>query len=260
MTFMKKKKINNKKMSNFLLEKFNDIERIHWWWEGRRELVKLMLLNKKPKNILDVGCGTGETLSFLKDLYPRAKLYGVDTSQKAINYSKKRGHKNIYKSNANKLPFKDGLFDIILFLDVLEHIKDDQSVIDEAKRVLKKGGTILITSPGLSFIWSEHDTKQGHKRRYTRRAIRKLAKTASLKDEFVSYFNFFLSPPIILIRLLSNLPKFKKFSDYDSGINYDIAKKGFPNSILRFIFVNEVRMIKYLRYPVGISVVAKLRK
>lgn len=250
----------SKTMDDHLLRKFNEIETIHWWWAGRREFIKLLLKGKKPSKILDVGCGTGETLTFLKTLFPKAKLYGVDTSTTAIKFSKARGHKNILKSTAAKLPYKDNTFDVILFLDVLEHIKDDQSVIIEAKRVLKKGGCIIITSPGLSFIWSAHDTEQGHQRRYTRREIRRLANGASLKTSFISYFNFILSPPIITIRLLSRLKPFRSFADYDRGINFDIAKVGLLNKTMEHIFVNEVRALKYIRYPFGISIGAKLIK
>lgn len=225
-----------KMMSDQLLKKFNEIEKKHWWWEGRRELLRVILNNKKPKKILDVGCGTGETLSFMKTIFPKAELYGIDTSKRAIRYSKQRGHKNILYSKAEKLPFKNNAFDVVMFLDVLEHIEDDQAVISEAKRVLKKNGIIIITSPGLSFIWSAHDTEQGHKRRYTRREIRKLATNSGLTVSFISYFNFFLSPSIIIIRLLSNIQTFRRLASCDSGINYDIAKFELANSILRYIF------------------------
>lgn len=247
-------------MDDGLLRKFNEIETIHWWWEGRRELVKLLLKKKRPLKILDIGCGTGETLNFLKTLYPKAKLYGIDTSVTAINFSKKRGHKNIFKASAAKLPFKNEFFDVVLFLDVLEHIKDDRSVVTEATRVLKNKGAIIITSPGLSFIWSAHDTQQGHKRRYTRREIRRLANAANLKTDFISYFNFVFSPPIIVIRLLSRLKPFQSFADYDKGINFDIAKVGPLNNLMKWIFVNEVKALKYIKYPAGISIGARFIK
>lgn len=247
-------------MNDNLLHKFNKIEKQHWWWEGRRELIKLLLKGRNPKRILDVGCGTGETLSFLKALFPKAQLYGIDSSQEAVKYSKSRGHLKIYKAEATKLPFKNETFDTVLYLDVLEHIKNDRKAIKEAKRVLKKGGSIIITAPGLSFIWSDHDAKQGHRKRYTRRDIKKLAKSENLGTPFISYFNFFLSPPIIIIRLLSRLKPFKELANYDRSVNYDIANLGLANSILGFIFVNEIKALKFIKYPIGISVGAKLEK
>lgn len=247
-------------MSDWLLKKFNEVEKKHWWWEGRRELLKLLTANENPKKILDVGCGTGETLSFVKTIFPKAKLYGIDTSRRAIKYSRQRGHKNILYSKAEDLPFKKNTFDLIMFLDVLEHIEEDQLAINEASRVLKKKGIIVITSPGLNLIWSNHDVEQGHKRRYTRKRIKLLAERSGLNIRFISYFNFFLSPPIILIRLLSNVKPFYSFSSYDNGINYDIVNVGLVNSILKKIFIFEIKMLRYVKYIFGISIVAVLEK
>lgn len=44
-----------------LLERFNQIEKLHWWWEGRRTLLAFLLSKDHPKKILDIGCGTGDT-------------------------------------------------------------------------------------------------------------------------------------------------------------------------------------------------------
>ena len=85
------------RMNDQLLDRFERIEKTHWWWEGRRELIKLLLKEGKPEKILDVGCGTGETLSYLKKIFPKSKLYGVDTSDTAIKYARSRKHKNISK-------------------------------------------------------------------------------------------------------------------------------------------------------------------
>lgn len=250
-----------KNMDDSLLEHFNRVEKYHWWWAGRRELLKMLIGNDNPKRILDVGCGTGETLTFLKSIYPRAELYGVDSSSKAVAFSKSRGHKNVIKARAETLPFREkDFFDLVLLLDVLEHIKDHQKAIDEAKRVLRKGGKIIITSPGLSFIWSPHDEKQGHQRRYTRREIRTLARNANMNVKFISYFNFFLSPPIIAVRLLGKLKKFRSLTDYDRGFNFDIAFKPFVNSFLKTIFIPEIKLLRFIRYPFGISIVALLEK
>ena len=250
----------SKNMDGYLLGKFNDVERHHWWWEGRRELTKWLLGKKKYHRILDVGCGTGETLSYLRTIYPKSEIYGVDTSQKAVNFSKGRGHKMVFRANAIKLPFKDNFFDAILFLDVLEHVKNDQRAIREAGRVLRKNRRIIITSPGLSFIWSPHDEMQGHQRRYTRREIRRLTVEAGMKVNFISYFNFFLSPIIVTIRLLSRIKRFRYLTNYDRGLNFEIANKEFINSLLKKIFVTEIKLLRYLNYPFGVSIVAALKK
>lgn len=247
-------------MDESLLEHFNSIEETHWWWVGRRQLLKQLLEKIHPKKVLDIGCGTGETLTFIRFLYPKAELYGIDTSDVAIKFAKKRGHHNIVKASALKLPYPANTFDAVLFLDVLEHIKSDEAALTESKRVLKPGGLVIITAPALQFIWSKHDTMQDHVRRYTRSRIRYLSKSVGLNIKFLSYFNFFLSPPIIIIRLLSNLNPFSGLSEYDNGMNFEIAKKSFLNNLLANLFSLEIKLLKYFNYPIGISVGAALEK
>lgn len=247
-------------MNKKLLEYFNQIEKQHWWWEGRRQILKQSINRKRNLKILDIGCGTGETLTFLKNYLDSPKLYGIDSSPTAIKFAQSRGHCNISKVDAKKLNFKDSTFDYILLLDVIEHIKDDISVLIEANRVLKNNGKIIITAPALKFIWSKHDTSQGHYRRYVRRRIRKISLKANLKIKRISYFNFFLSPTVIVVRLLSKIKIFKKLGNYNSDLNFNIAKKSLINNILKFIFVNEIKLMKYINYPIGISIFSILEK
>ncbi len=246
-------------MNDDLLDKFNEVEKFHWWWAGRQELVKDLLKPEKPQKILDIGCGTGETLTFMKKVFPKSKLQGVDYLPEAVKYTKGRGHLAL-RADALHLPFADATFDAVLLLDVIEHIKNDSAVIKEAKRVLRPGGVIILTAPALSFIWSAHDEGQGHERRYTRHRLMKLAGKNKMTVPFISYFNFLLSPVIILVRLASRLPFFSRLGRYDSKLNYQIANKKSANAILRFIFVSEVKMLKWIRYSIGISIAVKMRK
>ena len=242
-------------MNTYLLEKFDEIERFHWWWEGRRKLVDMFLPKKVGMKILDIGCGTGETMSFVKKIRKGSVVYGVDTSVEAVRYTKKRGHKLVYRADARKLPFAAVMFDAVLILDVLEHIVEHDRVLSEARRVLKPGGVVIVTSPALPIIWSAHDDNQGHVRRYTRETLLKVAKKSGLETEKVSYFNFVLAAPIMAIRLASRIPGFGFLASYNNGINYEVAHVGAVNALLRRLFVGEVGMIEALEYPIGISVV-----
>lgn len=246
-------------MNEDLLGKFNEVEKFHWWWAGRQELIKDLLIKQKPQKILDVGCGTGETLTFLKRIFPKAKLQGVDYLPEAVSYTRSRGH-SAKRADALNLPFPDASFDVVLLLDVIEHIKNDSGAIREAKRVLKSGGVIVLTAPALQFIWSAHDIGQGHERRYTRHMLMRLAAKNEMTVPFISYFNFFLSPIVIAIRLFSRLPIFSRLGQYDSRLNYQLAHQKLVNNLLKFIFISEIKMLKLIRYPIGISIAVKMRK
>ena len=248
-------------MDDKLLNKFNGVENFHWWWEGRREILKhLLLLQKNPKKILDVGCGTGETLNFLSRLLPETQPYGVDSSSLSVRLSKLNSLAKVYIANATNLPFKNESFDVVLLLDVVEHIASDKKALYEAKRVLRDGGKIIVTCPATPFIWSIHDSLQNHKRRYTKKVILNLAKRVDLKINFVGYFNFFLFIPIAVIRLASRIPSFRWLANYDNSINFEIAKNYYLNSIFKTIFLNDVRLMFTFKYPFGVSILAVFEK
>lgn len=112
-----------------------------------RSLVRMV--NLKVGKALDVGCGGGITTESFLYYFPKITFFGCDVSRTAISYARKYGSKNIeYAQIKNKkLPYKGNTFDLCLCNDVLEHVPDVDSLLDEVKRVLKKGGQCFLTIP-----------------------------------------------------------------------------------------------------------------
>jgi len=102
------------------------------------------ILYKLPKEslILDFGCGGGEFLAFLK-AKGYTHLIGVELNKKLIEYCMNRGFK-IYDDIS---AIEDNLIDFVLMIEVLEHLNDPVSILKQIKRVLKKNGGFLITTP-----------------------------------------------------------------------------------------------------------------
>ena len=248
-------------MNTNLLNAFYKVELVHWWFCGRRAVLKSLLRRfgntSKPVKILDVGCGTGSDLTFFSQF---GKTVGLDLSPVAIDYCHKRGFPNVKLANALSLPFSDNTFDVVALLDVLEHIDDDIAVLKEAHRVLKPGGIVIVTAPALPFIWSVHDTMQNHLRRYTPSRLTHIARKTHFKKCYLSYFNFFLSAPIIGTRLLSKLPFCSFLTSINYGPNFNIAHRKVLNGFLTRIFGMEALLIRHTSLPIGISLVTLLQK
>lgn len=68
---------------------------------------------------------------------------------------------------------QDATFDSILYIDVLEHIQDDQAELSRAARLLNPVGKIIVLAPAHDFLFSRFDRRVGHFRRYDRRKIRR---------------------------------------------------------------------------------------
>ena len=113
--------------------------------------------------ILDYGCGPGTFLMKLKNL-TKSKLFGVDISSEFIEQSKNNFKKynmeeiEVMTVEPEKLPFENEKFDLILIIDVIHHLDDIKKNIDEIKRVLKKGGKLIVYEPNKfnPLIWITH--------------------------------------------------------------------------------------------------------
>lgn len=99
--------------------------------------------------ILDIGCGSGETLSLLQ--LAGWDVYGMDIDEKAIQVAKKRGIKNVLVGPYERLlDYKDNYFDVIRLYHVIEHIDDPENCFRLAYKKLKKGGQIIVGTPNVS--------------------------------------------------------------------------------------------------------------
>src|ERR1041384_2240457 len=131
----------------------------YWWHIGRNHIVheQLQLIaagSKKKLKILNIGCGTGGTVRMLETF---GEVYNVDTEPLALELLAENGFGNATLVKGLELPFADNYFDIVVAMDVLEHIDAEHQALHEWRRVLKKGGQALITVPAYSWLWSGHD-------------------------------------------------------------------------------------------------------
>lgn len=112
----------------------------------RRFFIKRFLQNilqeikdKKVINLLDVGCGEGQADSFFLKNQSNLKITGVDVNELSLKEAKKNCPKmKVQKADIYRLPFPDQSFDLILCLEVLEHLEEPEKAVKEIKRVGKK--------------------------------------------------------------------------------------------------------------------------
>ena len=124
------------------------LEDSYWWFVGRHELalgfVEQRFGDRRNLCILDVGCGTG---AMSRKLAPYGDVVSADFSPLALSYSQRRGVTRLCASDAMRLPYRDGAYDLVVALDILEHVSDDQAALNEFQRVLKPGGVLIVTVP-----------------------------------------------------------------------------------------------------------------
>jgi hypothetical protein len=155
-----------------------------------------------------------------------------------------------------RAPLASCAFDVVLLLDVLEHLDDDVAGLREATRLLKPRGLLLVTVPALPVLWGQQDEVSHHRRRYTRRSLEGALQGAGLQDPCLSYFNSLLLGPIVAVRLVRRLLRPGRASRSDFEDNHP----GAVNDVLAALFGMERHLLGRVPLPLGVSLLATMRR
>lgn len=231
-----------------------ELEDTYWWFQARQFIIdKLIHKYTDLKNhdiILDAGCGTGGFAAYISQYF---QVIGLDTSKTAIEFSKKRGIKTIYNQVLGDFDSSKHAIKAITMLDVIEHIEDDLSVMQDAYNKLPKEGYFIVSVPAYQWLWSNHDRIHMHYRRYTKSHFNELLKKAGFEIEFSSYFNSFLFLPGALKRIV------QKILGKESEDPVDHVSP-WMNNLFNCIFRSEAVFLGPLTFPCGLSIVTICKK
>ena len=228
-----------------------EVEDYYWWSVSRRrtviEFFKIYELNRfQFLKVLDLGCGTGGMLVELKNQGIH-NIYGVDKETLAISLAMKRGLKELLVADAIALPFKEGIFDVVIALDVLEHIEFDDVALKEIYRSLSSGGRLILTVPALMWLWSDRDTRLGHYRRYRKDELRGKLKNAGFNILKMTYIDLFYLLPAKMVYTFNTL--FGRETKIDV-----VTVPLILNSLFKSLLSMERRLLKKFSFPIGVSI------
>lgn len=235
------------------LQRLIEIDRDHFWFRGRRTLVRRLLekyVGAGGKDVLDLGPGGGTLSLSLRDagfrviaidLLP-AGLRRLRTEAPAIR---------AIQSTGERLPLSDDCCDAALALDVLEHL-NDESAVAELHRILRPGGWLIVTVPAFGWLWSYRDVAAGHRRRYDRRMLRDRLEGAGFTLEHTGYYQCVLFPLAVLMRVFGRR----------SAITRDWEDQPSPavNAVFSFVNQLEVAAGSRISWPFGSSLYAVARR
>jgi len=156
-------------------------------------LAGVLAASSGRQRIVDVGCGEGTATHLVKRLDPGNTVIGVDWSAMALTQARARGVL-VVQGGIDQLPLADASVDVVIMSELIEHLVDTDAAAEEARRVLRPGGTLLLSTPnlaawynrglvglGIQPVFSEVSLKGiygrpgrevvGHLRLFTRRAL-----------------------------------------------------------------------------------------
>ncbi|POM25265.1 putative S-adenosylmethionine-dependent methyltransferase [Actinomadura rubteroloni] len=170
----------------------------HWWTRAHRNALLREVRHLTPPGIaLDIGAGGGAVSRAL--MSQSWDVTAVDTSPSAVAHCRAIGV-DAYEADARWLPLPSDAFDLVTCFETLSRIEEDDQAAHELTRVLRPGGTALITVPHDMALWSAHDLTLGRVRRYSRDAATLLLTEAGLTVDALINLNTLLRPLIRLTR------------------------------------------------------------
>lgn len=169
----------------------------HWYYRAKAAAVQHCLRAHAPRLILDVGAGSGFFSRYLLAHGGAREAWCVDTNYAADEDSRFVGKPLHYRRSLATIPA-----DLVLLMDVLEHVDDDRQLLGECARAVPSGARFLITVPAFQFLWSGHDVFLEHKRRYTLRELEERVNSSGLQVKSACYYFGLVFPLAASLRWL----------------------------------------------------------
>lgn len=246
------------------------IEERHWWFLGRRTILRRLVerVALPSPTVVDVGCGTGANIAALAGAYSCA---GIDPSAEAIELAQERFSGQATEAGVRFLcgsvpddldePLRNA--DLFLLMDVLEHEADDFAYFSKLWAAIRPGAHLLVTVPADPSLWSAHDTAFGHYRRYDRARLARLWEGLPATTRLLSYFNARLFPLVKAVRAVN---RWRGRTRGEAGTDFRIP--AWPiNRALERLFAGEAERLlgavdgaPQAGYGRGVSLVAILRR
>ena len=173
------------------LRRSAELEQRHWWYSGRRALVRRLMRGVPAGRGIDVGPGPGGNAAVLRSM--GWQMTGVELTHTGALLCASRGVP-VVRGDARRLPVPDESVDLVMSTDAWEHIDDDEAVARESFRVLRPGGRLLVAVPAGMELWSGHDVALGHVRRYERQGLVDLVEAQGFVIHDIASWNVLLRP------------------------------------------------------------------
>lgn len=172
------------------------------------------------KHVAEVGAGSGNFSSLLLK-EPIEELVAIEPSnniypllqEKITSDKRATTHNTFFPEVSNLYP---NHFDSIVYVDVMEHIKDDTEELSHIYSALKEGGHVCIFVPALQWLYSDHDASIGHYRRYHKKPLENLVEKTGFKIIKVEYFDVIgILSWFVMFKLLKRKPAPGNVGVYD---------------------------------------------
>lgn len=248
----------NTGFKNHYFKQLAELEAGNFWFRARNKLILWALNQYSPRfqSLLEIGCGTGFVISAISKRFTEAVICGSEFFEEGLIYAQQLlPNVQFTQMDARNIPYEAEL-DVIGAFDVLEHIEEDEIVLQQIFKALKPTGIVFITVPQHRWLWSAVDEYACHVRRYSASELHQKVRGAGFDVVRSTSFVSTLLPAMYLSRLL-------KRNNLDVSMDAMVELRINPilNKVFELILCVEVGLIRLgLNLPVGGSRLLIARK
>lgn len=233
-------------------------EREHWYYAGKREVVRRWLQRTAAggpnQTLLDCGAGTG---FFAQEMAAQYRVLVLDDHEEALTRLRRKfPPEQVLRVSADGIPLPTASVDAVTALDVFEHIADDAGAAREFARVVRPGGVAVITVPASMALWSDWDAGLHHFRRYDRDELQALFPSTDWELVYLNYTNVLVYPAVWLVRRWRSRMAARK--PLGGTRSEDRIPPRWLNGLLRSVFVGMSQ--SRISFPFGVSLLLVARR
>jgi len=210
----------------------------HWYYRSKAKALTSLLGNQSASSILDVGAGSGFFSRYLLANSLASTATCVDISY-PTEYDDQEAGKPIYFRRS----IEKNHADVVLLMDVLEHVDDDVGLLAHYVEKAPVGARFVMSVPAFEFLWSGHDVFLEHKRRYQINQLEAVAKNAGLTVSKSGYYFGAVFPIAAVMRLL----KRQSAGDQTPAQSDLSSHHPLVNAVLSAVCALEVPLMKFNR-------------
>ena len=170
----------------------------HWYYRSKAAALRRAVRGLDARRLLDVGAGSGFFSRHLLSETPAERALCVDIGYESDRDDSVAGKPVRYRRDTGPTDC-----DLVLMMDVLEHVDDDRGLLRHYAGKVPSGAHFLLTVPAFAFLWSGHDVFLEHKRRYRLAEIEAATRDAGLAVVRGAYYFGLVFPLAAAVRLAS---------------------------------------------------------
>ncbi len=246
------------------------VENKHFWFRSRNLIISRLVQQlarefQAGAQVLEIGCGTGNTLAVLNREWTKGPVTGVDLFYDGLKFARQRVDCRFVQGDINELPFPAGTFDLICLFDVLEHLPADTEILRSLHDLLTPNGLLMLTVPAHMSLWSYFDEASKHCRRYEVGELETKLTQTGFHIDYLTHYMASIYPLVKVGRWLASAGRRQKTTRTDEQAR-DLAFRELKivpvvNELLTALLSQETRfMMRRRKLPIGTSLLAIARK